>query len=175
MLSTTPSPALLKWIAGSRRSGCARLETGHAGDYLRIGTQRLAAVEELCERAVRNTNTDIHRLQLFVDERPDATARFDRGQRCKERVDRVSGLRRALGRRRGPVPYSSPAPTASESAAATEPAATATKSAPTAATKSATTAATKFAAAAATEFAAAAAGAACLARLPVTAAATLLR
>ena len=116
---------------------------------MRIGTQR-PAVEELSERAVGDAETNIHGLELFVSERPDATSRFNWGQRCKERIDRARALRRAsLGRRRGSILSSSPASTAGarESAAtATESTATATKSAT---TPKPSTTATKFAAAAA--------------------------
>jgi hypothetical protein len=147
---------------------------------LRIGTQR-PAVEELSERAVGDAETNIHGLELFVSERPDATSRFNWGQRCEERVDRARVLRRAgLGRCRGSILSSSPASTAGESAAtAAESAATATKSATTpkpstTATKFAATAA-KFATAAAAKFTAAAAAAAHLTGLLFACAATLVR
>jgi len=147
---------------------------------LRVGTQR-PAVEELSERAVGDAETNIHGLELFVSERPDATSRFNWGQRCEERVDRARVLRRAgLGRCRGSILSSSPASTAGEPAAtAAESAATATKSATTpkpstTATKFAATAA-KFATAAAAKFTAAAAAAAHLTGLAFACAATLVR
>jgi len=151
---------------------------------LRIGTQR-PAVEELSERAVGDAETNIHGLELFVSERPDATSRFNWGQRCEERVDRARVLRRAaagLGRRRRSVLSSSPASTAGarESAAtATESTATATKSATTpkpstTATKFAATAA-KFATAAAAEFTGATAAAAHVTGWPFACAAILVR
>jgi len=149
---------------------------------LRIGTQR-PAVEELSERAVGDAETNIHGLELFVSERPDATSRFNWGQRCEERVDRARVLRRAgLGRCRGSILSSSPASTAGarESAAtATESTATATKSVTTpkpstTATKFAATAA-KFATAAAAKFTAAAAAPAHVTGLSLACAATLVR
>src|SRR5262245_53208832 len=91
--STAPAaPTLLERIAGGSW-GClsAGHEAGHARDDLRIDIQRLA-FEELGERAVGNASTNVHGLELFVGERPDATSRFNWGQRCKERVDRVCTL-----------------------------------------------------------------------------------
>ena len=149
---------------------------------MRVGTQR-PAVEELSERAVGDAETNIHGLELFVSEGPDATSRFNWGQWCEERVDRARVLRRAaLGRCRDSILSSSPASTAGarESAAtATESTATATKSATTpkpstAATKFAATAA-KFATTAAAKFTAAAAAAAHVTGLLFACAATLMR
>jgi hypothetical protein len=151
------SARLLERIAGRgwRCLGTSR-ETGHARDHLRIGVQRLA-VQQFGERAVGNAKPDIHRLELFVGERPDATAGFHRGQRRKERVNRVRTLRATRrGRRRGCFASSS----AAASTAAT--AATTTKS-------TATTTTTT------TRFAAATAPAALTTGLPVSDAGTLLR
>ena len=109
----------------------ARLETGHARDQLRIDTQRLP-VQELGERAVGNTKPDIHGLELFVGERPDATSRFDgvTGAKSASIVSAPCAAAR-LERCRGRPPSSSPAPTAgateSAAATATKPSATATK------------------------------------------------
>ena len=106
---------------------------------MRIGTQR-PAVEELSERAVGDAETNIHGLELFVSERPDATSRFNRGQRCKERVNGVRTLRAARrGRRRSALASSSAA--ASTAAAESATAATTTKSTATTTTTSTSVAA----------------------------------
>jgi hypothetical protein len=109
---------------------------------LRIDTQRLA-VKKLGERAVGDAETNVHGLELFVGEGPDAAPRFNRRQGCKERVDRVRALRAArLDRGRSATAPSSAAPTA-----ATESAATATAAKSTTATAEPSTTAAKFAAA----------------------------
>jgi hypothetical protein len=101
---------------------------------LRVDTQRLA-VQEFSERAVGDAKTDIQGLELFVGEGPDATSRFNRGQWCKERVNRVRTLRGARpGRRRRALACSAAAASTFASESATT---TTTRSTTTTATKSA--------------------------------------
>jgi len=127
--ASSAASTLLEWIARSARGGLwSDDETGHAGDHFRVGGQGLG-VQQLGKRAVGDAKPHIHRLELFVDEQPDLTSRFNRGQRREERVDRVGTLRRAsrLGRW-GPLASSSAtSPTASESATCAAKPATATQ------------------------------------------------
>src|SRR4029453_13317204 len=103
----TPAPALWQQRVACS-AGLARPRTGtcqHASDHFHPWLQ--FAAQELRVRAVGDAEAQIHGLQFLVHEEPDSTARFDRRQRRKQRIDslgrssraflRCAGLLRFLG------------------------------------------------------------------------------
>src|SRR5438445_10366396 len=46
------------------------------------------AAQELCVRAVGNSESHVDGLELLVHVQPDATSRLDRGKRSEQRVNR---------------------------------------------------------------------------------------
>src|SRR5438128_1291537 len=76
-------------VAGSTlaRQRSRRAEAGDAGDHFHVLLE--LAAEELAVRPVGNAETQVHRLELMIDEQPCAAARFNRWQRREQGVDRL--------------------------------------------------------------------------------------